>query len=220
METRAAGRPREFDRDEALRAAALLFWKHGFSGTSTRGLSTALGISSSSLYAAFGSKSDLFNEAVRTYAQRYSAIYDAALAEPTLEKVVSRVLLDSAREFGRTADGHPGCLTSSAVMADASSTLDVRKYVTDLQHRDEERLRERMEREVAAGEASRVIEPAALAGLVQTLWHGLAARADLGASPEELVSAAESAIACLPITLPTSARRVRPRGSSRPSSAQ
>lgn len=202
METRAAGRPREFDRDEALRAAALLFWKHGFSGTSTRSLSTSLGISSSSLYAAFGSKADLFDEAVRTYARRYSAIYDAALTEPTLAGVVSRVLIDSAREFGRTAEGHPGCLTSSAVMADASSTLDVREYATDLQHRDEGRLRERIELDVLDGSVSTTIEPAALAGLVQTLWHGLAARADLGASGEELLAAAESAIACLPIVQP------------------
>jgi len=202
METRSAGRPREFDRDEALKAAALLFWKHGFSGTSTRSLSTSLGISSSSLYAAFGSKADLFDEAVRTYARRYSAIYGAALTEPTLKGVVSHVLIDSAREFGRTAEGHPGCLTSSAVMADASSTLDVRGYVTELQRRDEGRLRERIESDVLDGRVSTTIEPAALAGLVQTLWHGLAARADLGASADELLAAAESAIACLPIAQP------------------
>jgi len=202
METRSAGRPREFDRDEALKAAALLFWKHGFSGTSTRSLSTSLGISSSSLYAAFGSKADLFDEAVRTYARRYSAIYGAALTEPTLKGVVSHVLIDSAREFGRTAEGHPGCLTSSAVMADASSTLDVRGYVTELQRRDEGRLRERIELDVLDGRVSTTIEPAALAGLVQTLWHGLAARADLGASADELLAAAESAIACLPIAQP------------------
>lgn len=207
METRSAGRPREFDRDEALKAAALLFWKHGFSGTSTRSLSTSLGISSSSLYAAFGSKADLFDEAVRTYARRYSAIYGAALTEPTLKGVVSHVLIDSAREFGRTAEGHPGCLTSSAVMADASSTLDVRGYVTELQRRDEGRLRERIELDVLDGRVSTTIEPAALAGLVQTLWHGLAARADLGASADELLAAAESAIAYLPIAQPAQPER-------------
>lgn len=199
MDTRAPGRPRGFDRDEALRAAASLFWKHGFSGTSTRALTTSLGISSSSLYAAFGSKANLFDEAVRTYALRYSAIYDAALAESTLSGVMTRVLVDSAREFGRADEGHPGCLTSSAVMADASATLNVREFVTDLQRRDERRLRERIEREVLAGGVATDMGPAALAGLVQTLWHGLAARADLGASRDELIEAAEAAVACLPI---------------------
>lgn len=199
MTSRSAGRPREFDRDDAIREAARLFWKHGFSGTSTRALSSALGIAGSSLYAAFGSKAGLFDEAVRSYALRYSAVYDAALAEPTLERVLARVLLDSAREFGRADEGHPGCLTSSAVMADASATLDVREFVTGLQRRDQDRLLERIERDVRSGDVVTALVPAALAGLVQTLWHGLAARADLGAGRDELVAAAEAAAACLPV---------------------
>lgn len=197
MADKSPGRPRKFDRDDALRAAATLFWQHGFSGTSTRDLTTSLGISSSSLYAAFGSKVDLFNEAVRTYALRYSAVYDAALAEPTLARVISRLLSDSIHEFARTDDGHPGCLTSSAVMVDTSATLDVRTFVTDLQRHDEDRLRARIERAVLAGDVLPGTDAAALSGLVQTVWHGLAARADLGADVTELTSTAELAVALL-----------------------
>jgi len=202
MADRSPGRPREFDRDDALRAAATLFWQYGFSGTSTRALATSLGISSSSLYAAFGSKADLFDEAVRTYALRYSAVYDAALAEPTLAQVVSRLLAGSIGEFVRTEDGHPGCLTSSAVMVDASTTLDVRTFVTDLQRRDEERLRDRIEQSVLGGEVRPGTDAATLAGLVQTMWHGLATRADLGADVTELTSTAELAVALLPLEHP------------------
>lgn len=194
MTTRAAGRPRAFDRDRALREAAHLFWRHGFSGTSTRMLTSALGISSSSLYAAFGTKSELFDEAVRTYALRYSAIYERAVAEPTLTRVIERVLIDSVDEFSRAGQGHPGCLTSSAVMADSSATLDVRSYVADLQRSDEERLRARIEQAAAHGDPIGPTDPAALSALVQTLWQGLSTRSELGADRDELLGVARLAL--------------------------
>ncbi|XVU21012.1 TetR/AcrR family transcriptional regulator [Actinoplanes sp. CA-054009] len=194
MTTRSAGRPRAFDRDLALREAARLFWRHGFSGTSTRMLTTALGISSSSLYAAFGTKADLFDEAVRTYALRYSAIYENAVAEPTIVRVIERVLMDSIDEFSRTDEGHPGCLTSSAIMADASTTLDVRSYVADLQRSDEARLRARIERAVRDGDLGATADPAVLAEFVQTVWQGLSARSELGATREQLAGVAAIAL--------------------------
>ena len=194
---RSVGRPRAFDRDEALRRAACLFWRHGFSGTSTRALSQALGVSGSSLYAAFGSKAELFDEAVRTYALRYSAVYDEAVGRPTLVGVIERLLVGSVEEFTRVQDGHPGCLTSSAVMADTSTTLDVRTYVAELQRADEARLRARIEQAAADGDPAVAAEPAVLAGLVQTLWQGLSVRAELGADREELLEVVRLALASI-----------------------
>jgi AcrR family transcriptional regulator len=191
MGPQAAGRPRQFDRDAALRRAAHLFWLHGFSGTSTRMLTAALEISSSSLYAAFGTKAALFDEVVRTYALRYSAIYDQALREPTVTGMIRRLLLESVAEFTRTEEGHPGCLTSSAVMSDTSTTLDVRAFVAGLQRSDEARLRHRLEQATLDGTLARDVDTSVLAELVQTVWQGLSARAELGASREELTSVIE-----------------------------
>jgi AcrR family transcriptional regulator len=53
------GRPRAFDRDAALEAAMLVFWRKGFSAASMNDLCDAMGIRSPSLYAAFGSKEPL-----------------------------------------------------------------------------------------------------------------------------------------------------------------
>lgn len=160
-------------------------------------LTAALRISSSSLYAAFGTKADLFNEAVRTYALRYSAIYDRAVAEPTVERVIDRVLRDSVDEFSRSNEGHPGCLTSSAVMADTSATLDVRTYVADLQRSDEARLRARIERAAMDGDPAVTTNPAVLTELVQTLWQGLSARSELGATREDLLSVTALALSLI-----------------------
>ncbi len=62
-------RPREFDRQEALRQAMEAFWELGYEGTSTAALVQRLGIGRSSLYAAFGSKDGLYAEAMDTYIQ-------------------------------------------------------------------------------------------------------------------------------------------------------
>ncbi|RAG71632.1 TetR/AcrR family transcriptional regulator, partial [Burkholderia multivorans] len=79
--------------------AARLFWRHGYSGTSTRALTSAIGISSSSLYAAFGSKAGLFAEAVEVYANRYAEIYRRAVASDAIGEVVETLLRESIIEF-------------------------------------------------------------------------------------------------------------------------
>ena len=60
-------RPREFDRDEALQRAMVAFWEMGYDATSTAVLEQRLNIGRSSLYAAFGSKDELYAEAMELY---------------------------------------------------------------------------------------------------------------------------------------------------------
>ena len=50
----AMARPKEFDRDVALRRAITVFWKKGFARTSAEDLVAAMGIGKQSLYDTFG----------------------------------------------------------------------------------------------------------------------------------------------------------------------
>ncbi|MFT7216982.1 MAG: TetR/AcrR family transcriptional repressor of nem operon [Paraglaciecola sp.] len=59
----------KFDREEVLEKAKNLFWEKGYLGTSTRELQNAIDMRPGSIYAAFGSKSDLFITVVKHYAQ-------------------------------------------------------------------------------------------------------------------------------------------------------
>jgi hypothetical protein len=59
-EPRRRGRPRAYDPDTALAAAADVFWKKGYDGTSLDDLAAATGMNRPSLYAAFGDKHDLY----------------------------------------------------------------------------------------------------------------------------------------------------------------
>ena len=64
---RTIGRPKEFDREEALQKAMELFWARGYEGTGMRELLQHMGIGRQSLYDTFGDKRSLFIEALKCY---------------------------------------------------------------------------------------------------------------------------------------------------------
>jgi TetR/AcrR family transcriptional regulator, copper-responsive repressor len=193
MSERTVGRPRTFDRDEAVLAAARLFWRRGYSGTSTRALSSSLGLSASSIYAAFGSKAGLFEETVRTYAERYREIYRQACEERDISSVLERIFNLSIEEFTQPSDRHPGCLISSAVMTDMPEAVDTHAYATELHASNERALLSRFERAREEGQLAPDLDAAVLAGFVQSIWHGLSARSNQGAGREELLAIARMA---------------------------
>src|SRR5947208_4189147 len=87
-----AGRPRSFDLDKALDRALAVFWRKGYEGASLTDLTQAMGINRPSLYAAFGSKEELFRKAIDRYAEGPAGYVREALKEPTARGVVERVL--------------------------------------------------------------------------------------------------------------------------------
>src|SRR3954452_23728654 len=104
-----AGRPRAFDIDKALDRAVLVFWSKGFEGASLDDLTEAMGISRPSLYRAFGSKEDLFRQALARYTEDLVSYFARALTEPTSGAVATAVLrgvVEAATTPGRPA----GCL--------------------------------------------------------------------------------------------------------------
>lgn len=67
------GRTRSFDVGEVLSVAMETFWERGFDATSMQALCQAMDLQPGSVYAAFGSKWDLFVAALRTYTETVSA---------------------------------------------------------------------------------------------------------------------------------------------------
>ena len=113
------GRPREFDRDAALEAAMLLFWRKGFATTSMNDLCDAMGIRSPSLYAAFGSKEALYLEAVEHYVQTIGPPVWDKLAEGTTARAGVENLLLAATETCRNPRATPaGCMAMLAAVSD------------------------------------------------------------------------------------------------------
>lgn len=113
------GRPRQFDRDEAVLRAMHLFWEKGYEATSLAHLKAAIGkgITAPSFYAAFGSKASLFSEAVerylKTHAQVVSSLWDLSLPP---RQALETALMNSVKM--QYAPEHPrGCMVALGVMS-------------------------------------------------------------------------------------------------------
>ncbi|WP_019203390.1 TetR/AcrR family transcriptional regulator [Tsukamurella sp. 1534] len=190
------GRPRSFDRDDALDAAARLFWERGYEGTSVRDLTERLGVEAPSIYRAFGDKRRLFEEAVCEYDRRYGGFIDIALAEESTAFAVARRLLTEGPER-YTRDGLPrGCLV---VSGDAGTTnAEVAQYLSGLRAGNVERLAERIRRDVASGALPDEVDPTALARFTLTALNGLADGAREGVPVEELRAVGRVALRAWP----------------------
>jgi len=66
-QTRARGRPRQFDEEIALDRLTALFWRKGYSQTSLSDLVDASGMHKPSLYRVFGTKEELFAKILHRY---------------------------------------------------------------------------------------------------------------------------------------------------------
>jgi AcrR family transcriptional regulator len=70
-----------YDREDLIRRAKDVFWKHGWAGTSMKDLERELNLKPGSFYAAFGSKDALYRLALERYAQDSSEVFLALAKE-------------------------------------------------------------------------------------------------------------------------------------------
>lgn len=192
---RPSGRPRAFDRDEALATATRLFWENGYEATSIGDLTRAMGIKPPSLYAAFGDKRRLFEEAVEAYGRSpYGVFMGQALAqEPTARGAFARILREAAEIY--TDPAHPrGCLTICAATNVTPQNAEVERYLRELRNRNLTVFAARLARAVDDGELPRDADPAALAGWFALVIQGMSQRSRDGAGAAELHASARLAL--------------------------
>ena len=104
--SRTRGRPRSFDINEAVRKATLVFWDRGYEGTSVDDLTQAMEITTQSLYAAFGSKSELYKRALNWYQEEVASFGPRTLSEEAdVVVAIEKTLLEMANQF--TLSGRP-----------------------------------------------------------------------------------------------------------------
>ena len=192
------GRPRGFDRDEALETAMRLFWSRGYEGTSISDLTQAMDITPPSLYGAFGDKKRLFLEAVERYEQEVGCVARKALTnEPTAERAVRRLLLDAAKSF--TDPKNPtGCLMVLGATNCAIKSTDIFEVIAERRRTAENALRARIATGQKAGELSDNADVDALTGMVTATLYGLAIKAREGAPRARLRTIVEQLMTMWP----------------------
>ncbi|MFG3259227.1 TetR/AcrR family transcriptional regulator [Streptomyces sp. NPDC048172] len=190
------GRPRSFDRETALRQAMRMFWERGYEATSTADLTAAMGIKPPSLYAAFGSKEELFKEAVALYGKEEGAVTDRALGEEgtTACQAIERVLRDNAVVYADPATP-PGCMVVLAGTNCAPGNEGVQAFLAEDRRHVVGSLRERVERGLADGDVAPGADAERLADFYSTVLFGLSVQSRDGASCEELMGVVDSAMA-------------------------
>jgi AcrR family transcriptional regulator len=205
---RQRGRPRQFDRDEALERAMLLFWERGYESTSVSDLTEAMGISTPSLYGAFGDKKQLFLEAVERYQAGTGGFAQAALRdEPTAESAMRRLLLDAVAAMTRR--GRPrGCMVALSATNCAEDSRDVFEALSEQRKFAERAIKDRIAAGAAAGELAEDTDVDALAGFITALLHGLAIHARDGISRARLQKRVDQAMRMWP-RRPRSRSRLR-----------
>lgn len=200
------GRPRSFDRAVALEAAMLTFWRYGYETTSIVDLTTAMGITPPSLYAAFGDKKQLFLEAARLYAGDPDAIKRAISDASTAQDAARDLLTNAAIAY--TGEKTPkGCLLASATASGSAASAEVQHTVAEIRHVAAANLRERIERDISDGVLPRDTSAVGLSGMIMAVIQGMSILARDGASRASLLAIIEAALSAWPGALATASWR-------------
>lgn len=188
------GRPRRFDRDAALRTAMRLFWEHGYEGTSLSVLTSAMGITPTSLYAAFGSKESLFREAVEAYNAAEGSPTGEAMRSPTARGAVEEMLRANADAYV-DPDTPPGCMVVLSGINLSEGHEAVGDYLAELRRQDRAAVRARIVQGVEDGDLPAEADADALADYAMTVLHGLSVQARDGAGRESVHAVIDAAMA-------------------------
>ena len=191
------GRPRSFDRDQALDEALHVFWAKGYEGTSISDLTEAMGINPPSLYAAFGNKEKLFCEALDRYAGLREQFMEEAFAAPTAREAMARLLEGTADRLSDKSKP-TGCLLVQGALSGGQECEVVKQNLAARRAAGEVMIRDRLKRAKREGDLPADADPAALACFVTTIMQGMSVQAAGGATRKELRAIADTALRAWP----------------------
>jgi AcrR family transcriptional regulator len=190
------GRPREFNRQEALERAMELFWAQGYEATTLADLQKAMGgITAPSFYAAFGSKEALFREAVELYKQTQGApVVQAMAAGPTARASIEAMLRAAMESVCK--QGKPrGCLMVQSAINCMPANKGIEDFMREQRSLREKFIRQRLRRGVADGDVPDGADLNGLASFYTSVVDGMAMQARDGASRKALNAIADYAMA-------------------------
>ena len=187
------GRPRTFDREEALDTALRLFWCRGYDKPSIADLTEAMGLKPPSLYAAFGSKEALFKEALDRYISGYGGGIWHHLEESGSARDAFYSLLQATAEAYSRGSLPRGCMIVLSAPQPDADKQKVGEMLRDLRLENQAQLEARLQRAVREGELPASVDTAGLASFFACVQHGMSIQARDGAPRETLLSIAAGA---------------------------
>ena len=191
------GRPRSFDKEEALKKAMHVFWEKGYEGTSMADLIESIGMKAPSLYAAFGNKDAIFKEVVQKYLPIVVKGQLATLNNTSdIVEAVENTLKECVRLFTSPDNPHTCLIMTAAINA----SPEHQDHVVSLRAMREDYRNawvQRFERAEQERQLTGQLSPQQLADFYVTLIQGMSLRAKDGANKQDLTRTAEIALQIL-----------------------
>lgn len=181
------GRPPAFDYEVALEKAMQTFWMYGYEGTSMSALIEAMDMNKPSIYAAFGNKEDLFNQALDKYVSGPSRFVKEALAEPTAY-LVAKTFLTKAVELLTQHQHSRGCMIVQGALSCSPEAETIQKKLISYRANLENGLKKRFDLARDSGDLLENTDTAALAKYIATIHQGISVQASSGVSKGALMN--------------------------------
>lgn len=167
-------RPLGFDREKAVQTAMQEIWRSGYEANSVKAIAQKLGISRSSFYNTFGTREDLFREALLAYFEQSP---DRRLHEDCSGASVKALLTATFREICRVRAADPegrGCMAINCLCELKGGPHDrIGDLVASAVIGSQARLHELLDMAVERGELGKDTDTRAAALALQTLMVGI-----------------------------------------------
>ena len=190
------GRPRQFDREEALEKAMGAFWAKGYAACSVQDLLDAMGINRGSMYDTFGDKHAIFNAAFEQYVSSFGNRFESALKAPGSPLGNVRLMLDQVVAMA-TDKEQRGCMITNSAIELAPKDPVVAKAVKGVFGRFGHAIRKTLDRAVETSELSPDSETRSQTLFLLATIHGLIVMGKAAHSRRELKEIVDVAMSAL-----------------------
>lgn len=123
------GRPREFDETDILQKVMTLFWSRGYEGTGLNDIIALTGLAKGSLYKAFGSKKNMYVQALALYEKQYVDTASEALTDNRNPETRIIEFLSEPIKASTQAGESNGCFLCNASADRADLDQEIRALV-------------------------------------------------------------------------------------------
>ncbi len=180
-------RKKEYDKEEVLDQATILFWEKGFKATSIGDIVKATGLNKYSMYEEFKNKEGLFKAALSNYTDKLQKENIAHLTkEPLGLKNIENFLLN--RVNYATCDDFKGCLVVNSLVEKESLNSDIFSNIQLLLNGYEEQVIECLESAKKNKEIAESKDSKTIAKLVVNFSSGVLVNGKLGQKREEYIA--------------------------------
>ncbi|EMD9437072.1 TetR/AcrR family transcriptional regulator [Burkholderia cepacia] len=195
--SRDRGRPREFDTNEVIDAAARVFWEQGYHATSIDALCEATGVFRGSLYRTFGDKHGLLVAAFDRYAEGAIARLKERLAADLPPRQALRAALLYYTEIGARLSERRGCFITNSAVELLPGDDALRPYIESTLLRIGTQFSLAVARGQQSGDFDRNLDPEEVGRFLLCLIQGMRVLGKSSASESELASIVEIAMRAL-----------------------